>query len=108
MHAKLPDSADVPQLLAQLGGRARQTGLAIDEFKPLDEKIKDFYAEIGFKMKARGSFHEVAMFSDSLIKLDRIINVSNLKLERPEDKNSKVVVSSSFDVKTYRFVGKKK
>ena len=103
-RAQLPDEADVPQLLAQLGAKARETGRAIDEFKPSEETIKDFYAEIGFKMKARGSYHELGLFIDSVGKLDRIINISNLVMESPKIESSKVVVSANFDVKTYRFV----
>lgn len=103
-RAKLPDSADVPQLLAQLGGRARETGLAIEQFQPTQEAIKGFVAEIGFKMKGHGSFHEVALFIDSVSKLDRIINVQNLELTNPKTENSRVIVAASFDVKTYRFV----
>lgn len=103
-RAKLPDSADVPQLLAQLGSRARQTGLAIESFEPLKEASKGFYAEIAFRMKAKGSYHEIAMFIDSIGKLDRIINVSDLTMGNPETLASKVIVSSTFDVKTYRFI----
>ena len=102
-RSKLPDSADVPQLLAQLGSRARQTGLDIDQFEPRDEVKKSFYAEIPFQMKVRGSYHEVAMFIDSVGKLNRIINVTNIKMEDPKTEESRVIVSTSFDVKTYRF-----
>lgn len=107
-RAQLPDSADVPQLLAQLGNRARQTGLAIDEFKPAAERKLDFVAEISFRMKVKGSFHDIAMFIDSVGKLDRIINIANLTMENPEILASKVIVSSRFDVRTYRFVQEKK
>jgi len=102
-RAKLPDNADVPQLLAQLGSRARQTGLAIESFEPQDEVNKGFYAEIPFKVKATGSYHEVAMFVDAIGKLDRIINVMNLTMDKPKTESSKVIVSATFDVKTYRF-----
>ena len=102
-RAKLPDSADVAQLLAQLGSRARQTGLLIDQFEPQPEEYKGFYAEIPFTVKARGSYHEVAMFIDAVGRLDRIVNVTNLVLEKPQTEESKVIVSANFAVKTYRF-----
>lgn len=103
-RAKLPDGADVPQLLAQLGAKARETGLAIDEFQPQEERMRDFFAEIGFRMKARGSYHEIGMFVDAVGKVDRIINVTNLEMRNPQTESSKVLVNASFDVKTYRFV----
>ena len=110
MRARLPDNADVPQLLAQLGSHARSTGLFISEFKPMAEAGKGFYAEIPFGMTVRGSYHEIAMFLDSIAKLDRIINVTSLTMGSPETQNAKVVVNASFNLKTYRFTkaGKKK
>ncbi len=107
-RAQLPDTADVPQLLAQLGNRARQTGLLIDEFVPSPEKKKDFYAEIAFNMKVKGSYHDIATFIDSVGRLDRIINIVNLSMDTPKIQASKVIVSSQFNVKSYRFLGKKK
>src|SRR5688572_8251206 len=47
-RAKLPDASDVAQLLAQLGARGEQVGLAIEEFQPRDEVNRGFYSEIPF------------------------------------------------------------
>ena len=113
-RAQLPDSSNVPQLLAQLSNKGRQVGMDIEEFQPKTEQKKGFYAEIAFNVKVRGSYHEIAMFIDSLGRLDRIVNVQNLKLKNPKTENSKVVVEGNFDVTTYRFTdqsavkGKKK
>jgi len=106
-RAKLPDSADVPQLLAQMSAKGRQVGMRIQEFTPGGESAKDFYSEISFNMKVRGSYHEIAMFIDALGKLDRIVNVANLKMQSPKTENSKVVLDAEFLVKTYRFQGNK-
>ena len=106
--AQLPDSADVPQLLAKLGERARQTGLMIEEFKPSAEKQKEFLSEISFHMRVKGSYHDIAMFIDSIGRLDRIINIANLAMDNPKTEASKVIVSSKFDVKTYCFNQEKK
>ena len=100
----LPDDPDVPQLLAQLDNRAHQAGLQIDRFEPRGEEIKDFFAEIGFEMKVRGSYHEVASFIDSVGKLDRIVNVTGIQMEQPQTVNQRVVIRSSFIIKAYRFV----
>jgi type IV pilus assembly protein PilO len=106
-RAQLPDDADVAQLLAQLGNRARQSGLAIDRFKPEGESLRDFVAEISFSMDVRGSYHEIATFIDSVGKLDRIINVTDISMTDPKTENQKVMLKSKFLVKTYRFVGEK-
>lgn len=103
-RAELPDDPDVPNLLAQLGNKARGSGLSIDRFEPKGENIAEFYAEIIFDMKVKGSYHEVASFVDSIGKLDRIVNVTGLSMTQPKTANQKVVVDGSFTIKTYRFV----
>jgi type IV pilus assembly protein PilO len=104
-RAQLPDQADVPQLLAQLGNKGRQSGLAIESFQPTGETPAEFYATITFGMQVRGSFHEVGTFIDSVGKLDRIVNVTDISLTEPKTENQKVVVKSTFNLATYRFVG---
>ncbi|MEK7706011.1 MAG: type 4a pilus biogenesis protein PilO [Myxococcota bacterium] len=103
-RAQLPDDADVPQLLAQLGNKARQSGLEIDRFEPQGETPRSFYGEIVFAVTVRGSYHAVATFIDSLGKLDRIVNVSDLTMKNPKSVNKQVVIEGAFKVKTYRFL----
>ena len=108
LRAKLPDDPDVPQLLAQLGARARQAGLEIDRFEPKGEQEKDFYAEIVFDMKVHGTYHETAAFIDSIGRMDRILNVTGLTLMSPRNVQQKVILDGAFTMKTYRFVDEHK
>jgi type IV pilus assembly protein PilO len=101
---ELPDKPDVAQLLAQLGNKARQSGLDIDRFEPKGEKAKGFYAEIVFSVQVHGSFHEISTFIDSLSQMDRIINVSDLTMTNPKTVNQKTVLESAFSLTTYRYV----
>lgn len=103
-RAMLPDTADVPQLLAQIGGKGQLAGLTIKRFEPKGEVEEDFYAELLFQMQVRGSYHEITTFIDSVGKLDRIVNVSGITMQQPKTENQKVVVESDFVLKTYRFL----
>lgn len=103
VRAKLPDTADNAQLLAQLAGRARESGLKIDHFQPSGETPAEFYSTIGFTMTVQGTYHDIAGFIDGVGKLDRIINVSNLNLSQPKASELGVVLTAKFDIKTYRF-----
>ena len=107
-HARdvLPDSPDVAQLLAQLGSKARQVGLDIDYFEPAGEVDQDFFTEILFQMKLRGSYHEIATFIDSIGKMDRIVNVAGITMEAPRTLNQKIVLQAGFVIKTYKFLSK--
>jgi type IV pilus assembly protein PilO len=52
-----------------------------------------------------GSYHEIGNFIDSIGKLDRIINVTDISMTNPKTQNQKIIVQSKFNIKTYRFVG---
>ena len=101
----LPNSANVAQLLAQLGNRGRLAGLQMDEFDPKDEKtLQADVAQMDFGVKLSGSYHEVGMFLDSISRMDRIVNVTTLEMTNPEPKNQRVVVRCQLQMTTYRFV----
>lgn len=103
-RSQLPDDSDIPQLLAQLDNNARNSGLTIVKFQPKDEAPRDFYAEVGVEMQVKGSFHEIGTFVDAVGKMDRIVNVKDIRMREPSTENSKVVVDSEFSIVTYRFL----
>ena len=100
----LPDTADVAQLLSVLGNKARDVGLSIDRFEPLGETTKDFYSEILFTMKLKGTYHEIATYIDSIGKMDRIVNVTGISMSNPTAEDQRVILDGEFIIKTYRFL----
>lgn len=102
--AFLPDTADLPAFMSQVSSIASQAGLEVSRVEPLNEETRDFYARIPYKFRLQGSYHEVATFIDNIGKLDRIINVESLTMDKPVNKNKKFVLSTEFLVTTYRFV----
>ena len=119
----LPDKKEIPSLLKKLSDEAEKFGLEVYYFEPLAERKKEFYAEVPVSMKVKGSFHEVLGFFDSVNKLARIVNVSDLEMKvvgdkaaKKDDKKSKVTTSFggfqpnktaldiAFRATTYRFL----
>jgi type IV pilus assembly protein PilO len=101
-RAMLPDTADVPQFLSQIGAIAREVNLVIERFEPQPEVPLDFYAETRFAVQARGSYHDIGAFLDRISHMDRIVNVSDLTMEEPKVKNLRVVVTSHFMLRAFR------
>jgi len=58
----------------------------------------------GFPMTVTGNFHEIATFFDSLGRMRRIVNVTDIVLSEPKDVNGKVVLSAKFLATTFMFV----
>jgi type IV pilus assembly protein PilO len=55
-------------------------------------------------MTVTGNYHEIATFFDSLARMRRIVNVSELALDSPKDVNGKIVVNGKFLVTAFMFV----
>jgi type IV pilus assembly protein PilO len=101
----LPDDSNVPALLKELGNRARQSGLDLQQFSPQTETTTHgFYEELLFDINLEGSYHEIATFVNSVGKMDRIVNISKINLSSPQTINQKIILKGDFTVKTYRFI----
>jgi len=104
---ELPEGKDIDELLAQFHDIARKVGLTLEKIEPLAETpdpTATFVSALPVKMAVSGNYHEVALFLQEVSNLRRIVNVSNLKLGKPELRNEKVVVGTEFVATAYRFV----
>lgn len=97
---KLPDKKEIPSLLTSISTLAKDQGMDILLFQPGAETKRDFYAVVPVSLDMSGTYHETAMFFDSIGKLTRIVNVQNFSLGRGAGGN----VSVKCNVETYRFL----
>ena len=101
---ELPEKKDIDELLGQLNDIGKKSGLEIARVEPGAETSATFFAKIPIKMSVSGNYHEIAMFMQEIANMRRIVNVNNIKLGTPTQKNDKVVLSSEFLATTFRFV----
>jgi type IV pilus assembly protein PilO len=102
--AELPEQKNLDELLQLFQDRAIKAGLEINTIEPGAEKPEQFFARIPIPMTVVGNFHEIATFFDSLGRLRRIVNVSDITLDGAKDVNGKVVVNGKFLLTTFMFV----
>jgi len=104
--SELPDDKDIAELLEMFQDRALKAGLQIAtiEPQPAQRAEQGFYARIPIPMTVSGNFHEIATFFDSLGRLRRIVNVSDISLDKPTDVSGRVVVNAKFLVTAFMFV----
>jgi type IV pilus assembly protein PilO len=106
--SELPEEKNIDELLQLFQDRAQKAGLEISTITPEPEKPEGFYARIPIPMTVTGNFHEIATFFDSLGRLQRIVNVSEISMSAPKDVSGKLVVDAKFLVTTYMFVNQAK
>jgi type IV pilus assembly protein PilO len=51
-----------------------------------------------------GNYHEIGVFLDSLSKLARIVNVTNIKMGGARLVNEKLVINANYVATTFRFL----
>jgi type IV pilus assembly protein PilO len=105
--AELPAEKNIDELLVLFQDRAQKAGLDIQTIQPEAERSEGFYARIPIPMTVTGNFHEIATFFDSLSRLRRIVNVSDLTLDNAKDVKGKIVVNAKFMLTTFMFVDQK-
>ena len=106
--SELPEEKNIDELLGLFQDRAQKAGLEISTITPEAEKSEGFYARIPIPMTVTGNFHEIATFFDSLGRLRRIVNVSDISMSAPKDVGGKMVVDAKFLVTTFMFVNQAK
>jgi type IV pilus assembly protein PilO len=103
-QARLPDQREIADLLANIAASGRAAGLDILLFRQKPEVLHDFYAEVPVQMEMRGTYHDVAAFFDRVKRLDRIVNVSDIQLKKPQPDTDRVILEASCTSTTFRFL----
>lgn len=103
--ALLPDQKEIPGLLESVSRLGSKVGLDNVLFQPQPEQLHEFYASIPIKLDLVGSFNDLEVFLDSVSKLDRILKVDSLAINRQKDKRGSLL-QVGCTVVTYRFVEK--
>jgi type IV pilus assembly protein PilO len=77
---KLPEEKDIPKLLTQINTLGQQNGLEFQLFRPSQPVRKGFYAEVPIDIRVEGQYHTLGGFLDRVSKLERIVNVTDIRI----------------------------
>ncbi len=100
----LPEGKEIPSLLISISRSGHEAGLEFLLFERKDALMKEFYAEIPIAIRVAGGYHNVGEFFDKVAKLNRIVNIHNIKMIA----SASGVKEMSCTATTYMFVEKPK
>jgi len=103
-QARLPDQREIADLLSNVAASGRASGLEITLFRQKPEVYHDFYADVPVEMQMRGTYHDVALFLDRVKRLDRIVNVSDIKMTKPRIELDRMMLDAGCTATTFRFL----
>ena len=92
-------------LLSKVSDTAKDSGLDIRLFKPQQEQKREFFAQVPVEVQVTGTYHQLATFFDEVGHLDRIVNLDNVHISKPEiDDDSVVKVQAEVMATAFRFL----
>lgn len=101
---ELPDSSEIPELLASVSSVAKEAGLEVESFKVNLEQTADFYSKFPVEVSVYGSFHQVALFLDAVSDLSRIVNISQLEIANPSVSSGSATLTVNCIATTFRYI----
>ncbi len=108
---RLPEEKEIPDLLTQINRLGQEAGLVFTLFKPGKPKKDEFYTRIPIRMKAEGTYHALGRFFEQLGRMERIVNITDLKLNQATTmgraKIEGATIAGEFTATTFTFGGSK-
>ena len=101
---QLPDKSQMDGLLTDINQAGLGRGLEFELFKPGQESVADFYAEMPIQIKIKGNYHDIGAFATDISKLSRIVTLNDMSIA-PMNKDSKdSMLTMDAVAKTYRYL----
>lgn len=82
---QLPNKSEIEALLIEVNQAGLGRGLQFELFRPGQEQLKDFYAELPIAVKINGSYHDFGTFAADIAKLPRIVTLNNIAISAGKD-----------------------
>ena len=101
---QLPDKSQMDGLLTDINQAGLGRGLEFELFKPGQETVADFYAEMPIQIKIKGNYNDIGAFATDISKLSRIVTLNDLNIApmTKDSKDSQLALEAV--AKTYRYL----
>lgn len=106
LKLQLPEEKEVSTLLKQVSDLCIGAGLKIVLWKPEQRKThpSGIVYEIPVKVELAGNYHSLGYFFSSLTRLNRIVNISDIKVSDPKPEKEAALVKITFTATTFSVV----
>jgi type IV pilus assembly protein PilO len=80
MKRIVPDEKEAPQFMEMVQSEARRAGIEVRRYTSKPTAQREFFSEVPYDMELDGPYYSMLRFFENVAHLDRIINVSGLKM----------------------------
>lgn len=105
LNKVLPVQSEYPAFLSAIQNVANVAGVQLTAWTPSAEVAEQFYVRVPMKLEILGRYHQIAKFFYGVSQLDRVINLENVHLGKPEQKGEDVIVRAEVLATAFRALG---
>ena len=98
----LPERAEIAAFLQDLNRLSELSGLQMQLVEPRPEEAQEYYVRIPVNLKLKGRYHQLAKFFYNVSRLERAINMENVRLTEPVVAGEEVTLSVDVLATTFR------
>ncbi len=107
LNKVLPPTSEYPSFLSAVQNVANVAGVELSAWTPSPEVPEVFYARVPMKVELVGRYHQIAKFFYGVGQLDRIINLENVSLAKPEVRGEDVLIRVEAMATAFRALNEK-
>jgi type IV pilus assembly protein PilO len=100
LEKQLPSKAEMDALLSDINQAGIGRGLQFELFRPGQNNLKDYYAELPIAVKVSGRYHDLGAFVSDIANLPRIVTLHNVAVQAGKDG----ALSMDATAKTFRYL----
>jgi len=99
---QLPSKSEMDALLSDINQAGLGRGLQFELFKPSQERLQDFYAELPVDVRVTGNYHDIGAFTSDVSQLSRIVTLNDIVITNKDPKD--MVLTMEAVAKTFRYL----
>jgi type IV pilus assembly protein PilO len=80
LEKQLPGKAEMDALLSDINQAGLGRGLQFELFRPGQQQVKDYYAELPIAIRVTGRYHDIGSFAADVANLSRIVTLQNVTI----------------------------
>ena len=85
LEKQLPSKSEMARLLSDINQAGVGRGLQFELFKPGQEVVRDYYAELPIEIKVTGRYNDIGAFAADMANLPRIVTLNNMSVVTGKD-----------------------
>lgn len=102
LEKQLPSKAEMDALLSDINQAGLGRSLQFELFRPGQESVKDYYAELPITVRVTGTYTDIGLFVSDVAHLSRIVTLNNLSLAPVAGRPG--ALSMDATAKTFRYL----